>query len=166
MDRLPIDQWTVNRFGQARRRPSIPPERLLCTQLLQIFYSISQRAPAKGKPGRNRTRGRSPVLSQHPRLLACSRPGFTHSLAVQAMDDSFCGSFPWGNWPCERREPFHRFGHRIRGPSGRLGKHWATFVRILPTERLAWRGVVASMGLAASARSKPPPACDRHTAFI
>ena len=28
---------------------------------------------------------------------------------------------------------------------------------ILPTERLAWRGVAASMRLAASARSKPPP---------
>ena len=28
---------------------------------------------------------------------------------------------------------------------------------ILPTERLAWRGAAASMRLAASARSKPPP---------
>ena len=29
-------------------RPSIPPERLLRAQLLQIFYSISQRAPVDG----------------------------------------------------------------------------------------------------------------------
>jgi hypothetical protein len=42
--------WEFDRLYAATGRPSIPPERLLRAQLLQIFYSIRRRDEAAPRP--------------------------------------------------------------------------------------------------------------------